>query len=1386
MDEEPSQPAAPARTQTPLFDSVTITIASPEIIESRSSGEVTSGETIHKRNLTPVKDGLYCEKIFGPFMERGRLVQWEKTWDAQNAEAQDSYNAAAEAAAEDAPKPETSSPGSADAEAVNWEDIKREATDWECFCGGTKGIDNKGQTCKVCKTKVMAYQANRRRMGHIDLAVPVSHIWFLKQTPSPLALLLDMKVKDLEQVISFKRYLVIDPQSTPLKLHQTLSSTDYSQACETYGADAFIARLGAEAVRDVLAGIDLSRRIAGLQQVIAATRNKTKHKRLALRLELYQSMLRHKVRPEWMILTRLPVLPPGLRPPLPAPPNDDKLKRYLLGEKPRTQPPQITHVITPDVNDLYRRVINLNNRLKNMLQKRIAPELIVRNLTGLLQKSVDALFENGRGDLAYTARNQKRLLKPLGSLLGGKMGRFRQNLLGKRVDYSGRTVITVGPDLKLHQCGLPLTMAVTLFQPFVIRRLDELGLVKHRTSAKLWIKRQVAQTATTFFSRGDLVCFSSFVAKLKNPEDPVSVYLRSQLSREVLELAAQFPQKQVVRLALRYGLLLDLNRIVSGPLIYDDQRFMGVVLRPETRQLLNSELTSDARIRLNRLLLEDAYPLDLLRDLKPNLLWDLLAEVMGCRLVLLNRAPTLHRLSIQAFEPVLVEGTAIRLHPLVCTGYNADFDGDQMAVHVPLSTEAQMDARMLMMAANNILSPASGKPILTPTQDIVLGCYYLTVEPRQPKPPGLSKLPLLGSSRREVVYASDTGRLRIHDHIRLANPDFGKPTVFGNPQKKVIETTVGRVLFNEIWPAELGFLNQAIKKSGLEKMIKESCRIIGHNQTAAMLDKLKEIGFQAASRAGISIGIDDMLIPPIKEQAVDDAQKQTCQLKKQFSEGILTPSKYKEKLEEIWKACTNLVSEAATDELKINSGKDVHNPLWLMLESGARGTKNQVRQLLGLRGLIEKPGGGVDENPIVSNFREGLSVLEYFSSTHGARKGMCDTALKTADAGYLTRRLVEAAQNIIITEEDCGTVRGRWVQALRQQENVLVSLAERIVGRVAADLIPDPRDTQKTLVAANQEIDETAAEILTAAMVDKIKIRSGLDCACKQGICARCYGRDLATGNLIRLGAAVGIIAAQSIGEPGTQLTMRTFHTGGVASEKGDITGGLTDVATIFDAPHPKNPQVAYNDGVVKLIPIGKGKIQLVITNQFTRFRDQHLILDHEQLRVANDDVVTKGQQLTETKYDPYAEVEFPGFQESLISKVQAIYRQQDVTIHDKHIEIIVRQMLSKVRITEAGDTQFHQGQETDRVDFDEQNEWVTSKGGQPAEAVPILFGITQVAERAKSFLSAASFQNTTKILTKAATLSKTDPLLGMKERVMTGKLIPAGTGFKKQAPASG
>jgi DNA-directed RNA polymerase subunit beta' len=1326
------------------FDQVSIGVASSDTMRSWSKGEVKNPETINYRTFKPEKGGLFCERIFGP------------------------------------------------------------TRDWECSCGKYKRIKHKGVICDRCGVEVTLARVRRERMGHIELAVPVSHIWFYKCMPSRLGLMLDMSARQLERVIYYEDYIVIDPGNTPLTKCQLLTEVEYREAQEQYGEE-FKAGMGADGVKVLLGEIELSKLNKELEEAMGNTKSKQIRKKLAKRLKLVQGFASSHSRPEWMVLEVLPVIPPDLRPLVP-----------LEGGR----------FATSDLNDLYRRVINRNNRLKNLLQLK-TPDVIIRNEKRMLQEAVDALFDNGRHGRAVTGAGN-RPLKSLSDMLKGKGGRFRQNLLGKRVDYSGRSVIVIGPELKLNQCGLPKKMALVLFEPFIIRRLKDMGYVHTVRSAKKMIERQT----------------------------------------------------------------------------------------PEV--------------------------------------WDILEEVTKGHPVLLNRAPTLHRLSIQAFEPLLIEGEAIRIHPLVCTAYNADFDGDQMAVHVPLSVEAQMEARMLMLAPNNIFSPSSGKPITTPSQDITLGCYYLTQNPRRAAGAAVeTRLPLFENAF-EVEFAMADGAVKTHDRIRLKNPDFGKDTIYGDKETRVMETTAGRVIFNEIWPDGLGFFNKAAGKKQLSDIIWRCYQVAGQQGTVETLDRLKELGFAEATKAGVSIGISDMIIPKEKELQLANAYKQIKIVEQQYRKGIITDGERYNKIIDIWTHAGDEISNVMFRTLEHNEGRKELNPVFLMVDSGARGNRQQVKQLAGMRGLMAKPSGEIIERPITSNFREGLTVLEYFISTHGARKGLADTALKTADSGYLTRKLVDASQDVIINEMDCGTVNGIVVKSIYEGDEEVVDLATRIIGRVSCETIVDPV-TKKKIIKANQMIDEPTAAAIEKIGVESLKIRSVLTCETGRGVCANCYGRNLATGQFVKLGEAVGIIAAQSIGEPGTQLTMRTFHIGGTASQtfkqpiikakndgvvqfnelrtvqsldgnwialnkngsislhneegreierynivigsviskanggtvkKGetfvqwdpynvpiltdksgkiefrdmiagvtmkrdvdeatglmgtviiehkedlhpqivivgddgevaasysipagahviveanhkiragallaktprkvaktkDITGGLPRVAELFEARRPKDAaEIAKIDGVVEIGGTVRGKRKLILKDPETGAEEEHLIPLTKHIIAFKGDFVKKGQQLTEGPVVPHEILEICGpqdLQEHLVNEVQEVYRLQGVEINDKHIEIIVRQMLRKVKITDPGDTAFLWGDQIDKLDFERENAAVVQQGGKPAEATPVLLGITKASLETDSFISAASFQDTTRVLTEAATLGKVDRLRGFKENVIMGHLIPAGTGF--------
>ncbi len=1332
-------------------DHVTIRIASPETIMSWSNGAVKKAETLNYRTLKPEKDGLFCEKIFGPIR------------------------------------------------------------DWECNCGKYKGIKFKGITCDRCGVLVTRSSVRRERMGHIELACPVTHIWFYKTVPSRLAALMQVSLRDLEKLIYYEEYIVIDPGTTTLKKKQFLSEDEYQDALVQFGG-GFKAKIGAEAVRDVLKELNINELCKKLRKDLAdANPTGTNFKKFAKTLKTVEDFKNSENNPEWMILNVLPVIPPDLRPLVP-----------LEGGR----------FATSDLNDLYRRVINRNNRLKKLIDLN-APEIIVRNEKRMLQEAVDALLDNGRHGRPVLGSGN-RPLKSLSDMLKGKQGRFRMNLLGKRVDYSGRSVIVVGPELKLHQCGLPKKMALELFEPFIIRKLREKGFVQTIKGAKRMVER----------------------AKIE--------------------------------------------------------------------------------------------------------VWDILDEVIQDHPVMLNRAPTLHRLSIQAFQPVLIEGKAIKLHPLVCTAFNADFDGDQMAVHVPLSVESQIECRLQLLSVNNLFSPADGRPIVSPTQDIVLGLYYLTKELTGGKGEGH-----LFSNEQEVKVAYEDGYVDLHARIklRLSTPVWGQetsslvihPEVKDKSKKeeeikptstKIIETTTGRVIFNEVLPKGYGFVNELLDKKRIGAVIADCYKRFGHHMTITILDLVKDLGFKSATSAGISIAMSDLTVPEDKAKTITNAKAEVSKIDDQYRKGVITGRERYNKVIDVWTHTTEQISDMVFKKM------DPFNPVYIMADSGARGSKLQIRQLSGMRGLMAKPSGEIIENPITASFREGLTVLEYFISTHGARKGLADTALKTADAGYLTRRLVDVAQEVVVTEVDCGTVNGITVAAITEGDELVVSLKERIVGRVALDNIVDIV-TDHAVVGAGEEINEEKADLIEQLGIEKVRIRSVLTCESDQGICIKCYGRNLGNHRMVEIGEAVGIIAAQSIGEPGTQLTMRTFHIGGTASrtieqsfikvkqdgivkyhqlravqrgnefvvlnrngeisinneygreferhllpqgaalsfadgqtitkgtivatwdpytipiiteakgrvsfedliegstfqreenpvtgvvervvvehkqefhpqiiindEKGgvvgiysiptgahilvndkdnvgageliakiprgasktrDITGGLPRVAELFEARRPKDPAVISDiDGVVEFGEDKKG-LRTIVVKSATGMAKEYVIPHGKHPNVYKGDMVFAGQQLTDGPVVPHDILRVSGdkaLQEYLLNEVQEVYRLQGVRINDKHIEIIIAQMLRKVRIDDSGDTNFLVGDQVDRQDFKKSNEAVLKKKGKPAQATPMLLGITKVSLSTESFISAASFQETTRVLTEAAASGKVDSLRGLKENVIVGHLIPAGTGI--------
>ncbi|QBS37039.1 DNA-directed RNA polymerase subunit beta' [Thermaerobacter sp. FW80] len=1130
------------------FDAIRISLASPEKIREWSKGEVKKPETINYRTLKPERDGLFCERIFGP------------------------------------------------------------TKDWECHCGKYKRVRYKGIICDRCGVEVTQSKVRRERMGHIELAAPVCHIWYFKGIPSRLGLLLDMSPRALERVLYFAAYVVIDPGETALLEKQLLTETEYREAREKYG-NAFRAGMGAEAIKELLERLDLDELAEELR---AEIKNSSGQRRLRAvrRLEVVEAFRKSGNDPTWMILEAIPVIPPDLRPMV-----------QLDGGR----------FATSDLNDLYRRVINRNNRLKRLLDLG-APDIIVRNEKRMLQEAVDALIDNGRRGRPVTGPGN-RPLKSLSDMLKGKQGRFRQNLLGKRVDYSGRSVIVVGPRLKMHQCGLPKEMALELFKPFVMKRLVQLGYAHNIKSAKRMVER----------------------------------------------------------------------------------------VRDEV--------------------------------------WDVLEEVIKEHPVLLNRAPTLHRLGIQAFEPVLVEGRAIQIHPLVCTAYNADFDGDQMAVHVPLSAEAQAEARILMMSVHNLLNPKDGKPVVTPTQDMVLGCFYLTLEREGAKGEGR-----IFSSADEVLMAYQLKQVEVHARI--------KARVQTAEGRRLIETTVGRVIFNEALPVELRFINEPVDKKKLGDIVAESFRRLGYAKTVEMLDAIKELGFHFATQAGTSIAIGDVKIPEKKAEYIAEAEAQVEQVESQYRRGLISAEERYQKIIDIWNKTKDKVTQELTRVL------DHFNPVYMMAISGARGNLTQIAQLGGMRGLMTDPSGRIIEQPVRSNFREGLTVLEYFTSTHGARKGLADTALRTADSGYLTRRLVDVSQDVIVREEDCGTTEGITVSEIRDGEEVIESLQDRIVGRIAVRDIVHP-ETGEVIVPAGEEIDEDRAQAIVDAGIQSVEIRSVLACRSRHGVCARCYGRDLATGKMVSIGEAVGTIAAQSIGEPGTQLTMRTFHTGGVAGE--DITQGLPRVEELFEARKPKGQAVMTEvGGTVKVVETKQRREVRVIADDGSW--QAYTVPFGARLLVRDGDRVEPGDVLTEGPINPHDILKIKGVQAVqlyLLQEVQKVYHMQGVDINDKHIEIIIRQMMRKVKVEDAGDTDLLPGGLVDVFEFEEANAQLP-EGARPAVARPVLLGITKAALATESFLSAASFQETTRVLTEAAIKGKTDPLLGLKENVIIGKLIPAGTGMSR------
>ncbi|SHH51209.1 DNA-directed RNA polymerase subunit beta' [Tepidibacter thalassicus] len=1144
------------------FESIKIALASPEKIRQWSRGEVKKPETINYRTLKPEKDGLFCERIFGP------------------------------------------------------------TKDWECHCGKYRRVRYKGVVCDRCGVEVTKSKVRRERMGHIELAAPVSHIWYFKGIPSRMGLLLDMSPRSLEKVLYFASYIVIDPGETGLTEKQLLTEKEYRDALEKYG-NSFKAGMGAEAIKELLRKIDLE---ALSKELKLKLKDSTGQKRVRTkrRMEVVEAFKQSDNKPEWMILDVIPVIPPDLRPMV-----------QLDGGR----------FATSDLNDLYRRVINRNNRLKRLLELG-APDIIVRNEKRMLQEAVDALIDNGRRGRPVTGPGN-RPLKSLSDMLKGKQGRFRQNLLGKRVDYSGRSVIVVGPELKFYQCGLPKKMALELFKPFVMNELVSKGYAHNIKSAKRMVEK----------------------------------------------------------------------------------------VKPEV--------------------------------------WDVLEEVIKGHPVLLNRAPTLHRLGIQAFEPILVEGKAIKLHPLVCSAYNADFDGDQMAVHVPLSVEAQAEARFLMLSTNNILAPKDGSPITTPTQDMVLGSYYLTIEIEGEKGEGS-----IFKDYNEMLLAYQTGAVGLHAKVKV------RKKLSSEDKGKLVESTVGRFIFNENIPQDLGFVDRDKDKYSLEvdflvdkkqlgKIIDKCFRKHGNTITAIMLDNIKALGFNFSTKGAITISVADMEIPKEKYQLISEAEEKVEKYERAYRRGLISDEERYEKVIETWTETT----EKVTDALMNNLGR--LNNVFIMAHSGARGSKNQIRQLGGMRGLMANAAGKTVEIPVKSNFREGLTVLEYFTSSHGARKGLADTALRTADSGYLTRRLVDVSQDVIVREEDCGTQEGVIVTAFKDGNEVIEELYDRIVGRYTLEDVIDP-NTKEVIVKADSRIDEEEAQKIIDAGIEKVKIRSVLNCKTSHGVCSKCYGRNLATGKEVNIGEAVGIIAAQSIGEPGTQLTMRTFHTGGVAG--GDITQGLPRVEELFEARKPKGLAIITEvSGRVELDETGKKK-EVTIIPEIGEAKT-YSIPYGARIKVKQGQYVEAGDPITEGPINPHDILRVKGVlgvQDYIVKEVQRVYRMQGVDINDKHVEIIVRQMLSKVKIEEPGDTDLLPGGLVDILEFNRVNEVAERKGLKPAIAKRVLLGITKASLATESFLSAASFQETTRVLTEAAIKGKEDNLIGLKENVIIGKLIPAGTGMKR------
>jgi len=1148
-----------------MFNKIKIGLASDEKIREWSRGEVKKPETINYRTLKPEKDGLFCERIFGP------------------------------------------------------------TKDWECHCGKYKRVRYKGIVCDRCGVEVTKSKVRRERMGHIELAAPVAHIWYFKGISNRIALILDVTPRNLERVIYFASYIVTDPKESGLKKCDILNEKEYKEAEEKYGKGSFVARMGAEALRELLEEVDLDKLSESLNKELESASEQKKIKILK-RLDTVESFRLSKNKPEWMIMQVIPVIPPELRPMV-----------QLDGGR----------FATSDLNDLYRRVINRNNRLKRLLELD-APEIIVRNEKRMLQESVDALIDNGRRGRPVTGAGN-RPLKSLSDMLKGKTGRFRQNLLGKRVDYSGRSVIVVGPELKIYQCGIPKEMAVELFKPFVMKELVERGIAHNIKNAKRMVEK----------------------------------------------------------------------------------------LKPEV--------------------------------------WDILEEVIHDHPVMLNRAPTLHRLGIQAFEPILVEGRAIKLHPLVCTAFNADFDGDQMAVHVPLSAEAQAEARYLMLSVNNLLKPQDGKPVTVPTQDMILGSYYLTMQIDGEAGEGK-----YFKDVDEAVMAYENGDIGLHAKIkvRITKPDG---------RNKMVETTAGRIIYNEGIPQDLGFIDRTdpehefdfeidfpVMKKNLGKIISKCINAHGLSRTAELLDYIKALGFKYSTKGAITVSVSDVAVPEAKKDILAKAEQDVENILKQFKRGLITEDERYGEVIKIWEKVTNDVTEAMKENF------DDLNPIYMMAQSGARGNMNQLRQIAGIRGLMANTSGKAVEIPIKSCFREGLDALEYFISSHGARKGLADTALRTADSGYLTRRLVDVSQDIIVREEDCGTDKGIEVFAIKDGNQVIEKLTERLEGRYPLEDIYHP-ETKELIVDKNTLITEAIAEKIEAAGLETVKVRSVLECRAKHGVCSKCYGMGLATREKVNIGEAVGIIAAQSIGEPGTQLTMRTFHTGGVAG--GDITQGLPRVEELFEARRPKGLAIISEiSGKVAITDADDKKRKEVVVKSKDDART-YTINFGSKLRVKDGQEIEAGDPITEGSINPAEILAIKGREgvhRYLTTEVQKVYRNQGVDINDKHIEIICRQMLRKARIESAGDSNLLMGSLVDIYELEEINQKLVEEGKQPAIAHTALLGITKASLATESFLSAASFQETTKVLTEAAIKGKTDDLLGLKENVIIGKLIPAGTGMKR------